>query len=338
MRRSAAAVFVVAAAALTLLAACGDPSPPGGAAAAADASGTQETAGAVDATKSDADAGSEVGPDVEVLDLEPEAIGFSDTARVEPDVDWSDLLDPSDTQVPEPDVPPQGPVGQLYAHTSDTLYRLDLALKGIVEVGKFSFDKQKGLVTDIAVDEGGQLYAITHEDLFKCAIANAKCTWLADLPSEFNGLTFVEKGTVDPVQDALIGISEAGAWTHVQFSGGKVKLVKLGQYPSGWLSSGDAFSVFGIGCYATLKGKGNSDTLVKVDPKNGKILEFVGETGVSKLFGLAWWQGVLYGFSSSGGVYSLDVQTGKATPVQGLMVPKGVAWWGAGVSTRANGK
>ena len=256
------------------------------------------------------------------------------------DIDWSGLLDKDgtgDVEVPPVDAGAGGPVGQLYAHTSDALFRLDLTTKAIVEVGKFTFDKSKGLVTDIAVDAGGKLYAVTYADVFVCGIANAKCTWIADLPSPFNGLTFVPKGTVDPAADVLIGIGETGSWNHIQITGGKTTIKKLGNYPTGWLSSGDAFSVDGIGTYATLKGKSPTDTLVRVNPKTGAVDQFVGETGVDNLFGLAWWQGVFYAFSSSGIVYTLNVQTGAATPVQGIAVPKGVKWWGAGVSTRANG-
>ena len=258
------------------------------------------------------------------------------------DVDWSDLLDPEDTAAPDTAVgdtsDPLGPVGQLYAETPDELYRLDLATKTFTKVGKFAFNKNPGDVTDIALDQGGALYAITNDDLFTCAVETAKCTWLAPLPGIFNGMTFVPKGTVSPTADTLIGISQDGDWTQITITGNKVSLKKLGTYGNGWLSSGDAFSVEGIGTYATLKGKGASDSLASIDPKNGKILKIIGETGAKGLYGLAWWSGVFYGFSSDGNVYVLDVVTGKASVVSGIQAPKGIKWWGAGVSTRAAGK
>ena len=86
-----------------------------------------------------------------------------------------------------------------------------------------------------------------------------------------------------------------------------------------------------------MKGKGSSDSLAEIDPNTGAIKQIVGETGATGLFGLAWWNGVFYAFSSSGTVYTLDVTTGKATPVSGIATPKGAKWWGAGVSTRAAG-
>jgi hypothetical protein len=237
-----------------------------------------------------------------------------------------------------PELPPLIPVGNLYAHTSTTLYRLQLATSSFAKVGTFSFNKNDGYVTDIAVDRNGVLFALTFDDVFQCNVETAACLWLASLPGSFNGMTFVPEGTVLPDQEALIGIAESGTWTHVQVVGGKATLKALGSYGGGWLSSGDAFSVVGVGTYATLKGKGSSDSLALVDPKNGKIIKVIGETGASSLFGLAWWQNVFYAFSSSGKVYTLDTTTGKATQVQGISVPSGAAWWGAGVSTRAAGK
>lgn len=267
-----------------------------------------------------------------------------DTADAETDAGEKDIAGFFDDVAEEPDVPPpSGPVGHLYAHTKDTLYKLDMDAKAFVLIGKFAFDKKPDSVTDIAIDRNGTLYATTFKDLFTCGLQDAKCKWLATIPTSstfdgtFNGLTFAPKGTVDPNEDALIGIAADGTWNHVKFNGSSVSMVKLGQYGDGWLSSGDAFSVEGIGTYATLKGKGKSDSLAAVDPTTGKLTAVIGETGVSQLFGFAWWAGVFYAFSNDGNVYTLDVATGQATQVKGITVPQGAKWWGAGVSTRANG-
>lgn len=303
---------------------------------------TAKTDAAADAAGSDASV-----TDVEALDAA--AQDASDAAEADtngPDVDWSDLLDPQDTGTADSGAGDSGvdtgggntaPVGQLYAESPDELYRLDLTTKSFAKVGKFTFNKNPGEVTDIALDQDGSLYAITNDDLFTCTVEGAKCSWLAALPSIFNGLTFVPKGTVNPTEDTLIGISQDGAWTQITFAGSKVTLKKLGTYANGWLSSGDAFSVDGIGTYATLKGKGTSDSLASIDPKTGKILKVIGETGAKGLYGLAWWNGVFYAFSSDSNVYTLDVSTGKASVIKGIQAPAGIKWWGAGVSTRANG-
>ena len=222
--------------------------------------------------------------------------------------------------------------GTIFAHTSSELYRLELKSKSFVKVGNFAFDKSPGSVTDIAIDRKDTLYAITFSDLFVCKTSDAKCSWVMSLPTSFNGMTFVHSGTIYPDQDALIGIANDGGWHHVQFNASPPKIVKLGSY-GGYGSSGDAFSVKGVGTFATVtKAGSSSDLLVSVDPKTGKVLAEVGKTGVSGLWGVAWLDGAAYGFSSGGSVYVIDIQTGVAKPVSGVAVPK-ASWWGAGVST-----
>lgn len=267
----------------------------------------------------------------------PDPVADSADAAPPLDIDF-DLLDPQDAATADL-VEPKGPVGQLYAHTAEELYKLDVAAKAFVLTGKWSYDKNAGSVTDIALDGYGQLFAITHKDLFQCNVDTAKCKWLAAMPEQYYGMTLVPKGTVDPNKDAMIGVSQDGDWVQIVVTGGVVKLQKLGNFGSGWLCSGDAFSVGGVGTFATVKkATGGNDSLASIDPKTGKVLKIIGDTGVKSLFGLAWWDNVVYGFSSDGNVYELDITTGKATPIGGISAPKGLKWWGAGVSTRAAGQ
>ena len=285
-------------------------------------------------TKSAPDGGEATDAGAEVADV---ASGTdAETPDVDlPDMNWDEVLDPDAS----PDVDFSKPVGQLYAHTSNTLYKLDAATNAFVLVGKFSFDKSGASVTDIALDRYGKLFAITNHDLFSCVTSTAACSWLAVLPGTgtFNGLTFVPVGTISATAETLVGIGTDGSWNQIDLAGSTATITKLGSYGGGWLSSGDAFSVEGIGTYATLKGVSKTDSLAKIDPTNGKILSIVGETGVNQLFGLAWWNGVFYGVSNDGNIYTLDITTGKASKVTGITTPTGVKWWGAGVSTRANG-
>ncbi len=334
-------VLFLAAATAVGLAGCSDPAPGAasvfdagsGDGAAADAKAAETAAETSAETAAVADVATEVAPDV-VADTADD----SDDSVAQADVDWSELLDPPDAPIAGDAAEPTGPVGFLYAQTADELYKLDLAAKAFSFVGKWSYDKNAGSVTDIAVDQYGQLFAITHKDLFLCNVDTAKCKWLMAMPEQYYGMTLVPKGTVDPEKDAIIGISQTGDWVQIIATPTGAKLKKLGSFGSGWLCSGDAFSVEGVGTFATVKKATGNDSLAQVDPKTGKVLAVIGDTGVKNLFGLAWWAGVVYGFSSDGNVYELDTQTGKAVVAAGLASPKGAKWWGAGVSTRAAGK
>jgi hypothetical protein len=60
----------------------------------------------------------------------------------------------------------------------------------------------------------------------------------------------------------------------------------------------------------------------------------LGGTGVSGLWGVGYWAGVMYGFASDGSLYSIDLASAKATLIPGATKPPG-GWWGAGVTTAA---
>ncbi|MSQ84251.1 MAG: hypothetical protein EXR77_15435 [Myxococcales bacterium] len=288
-----------------------------------------------DATKFDASTADQVDVGSEIPSF------FKDVAEGSTgDVDY-DLLDPADT-VDSADTGPvdTGPVGGMglevvYAHSSSQLFKLDKGLFSLV--GAFQFDKKSGQVTDIALDDDGDLFAVTFNDVFACDKGSASCKWLATLPQSFNGLTFVPKDVLVPGKAALIGIANSGDWNLIEVVGNTAKVTKLGAY-GGFSSSGDAFSVEKVGTYATVKaGFGGGDKLVQVNPATGSVIKTIGDCGVSDLWGVAWSSGVLYGFAATGGVYSIDVNTGKASSIAGMLVPNGISWWGAGVSTRAAG-
>lgn len=268
-----------------------------------------------------------------------DAASSADTA---PDLGQGDaadaaFFDPSDAGAIDGGTPPAPlGLGSLYAHTSSDLYRLDSG--GFVKVGTFQFDSHPGSMTDIAINKDGLLYGVTFDDLFACDKVTVKCSWLAALPSSFNGLTFVPKGTVSATDETLIGIGTDGSWNAITVQAASASIKKLGSYGNGLASSGDAFSIEGVGTFATTKAQfqfGGTDKLAQVNPINGATI-VIGDTGVSELWGFAWQAGKFYGFSSSGSVYEIDVATGKAK-FASFAVPGGLSWWGAGVSTRANG-
>jgi hypothetical protein len=226
---------------------------------------------------------------------------------------------------------------KLYAHSKDTLYVLNPETNAFDLVGMFTFNKNAGLVTDIALNKAGSLFAVTYTDLFQCTTATAKCSWLAQLPQEFNGLTFIPAGLIDANDEVLVGIAGKGTWYRIDFGAAGAKLTALGSYGGGWWSSGDAFSVVGVGTYATLKKCNDcANYLAEIDPATGKVKKVIGKTGTAKwLFGLAWFKGIFYAVSQDGKVYMLDIKTAAPTAVQDVKVPKGVQWWGAGISTHA---
>jgi hypothetical protein len=197
----------------------------------------------------------------------------------------------------------------------------------------FTFpDGSAGSMTDIAIDRFGVLYGITFDDLHVCEPTSAACYHLAALPDDSNGLTFVPPGTVEDDDDALIGIAISGNWRHMQLSGGMVAQVLLGSYGVGYSSSGDAFSIEGVGTFASVDAAADpSDMIVEVDPADGTVLQEIGSlTGYTAVYGIAGWQGAIFAFDETGDVLLVNPSDGTFELVNDTLN----AWWGAAVTTQ----
>ena len=187
-------------------------------------------------------------------------------------------------------------------------------------------------MTDIAIDEFGVLYGTSFGKMFTCHPQTVVCTDLGALPSSFNGLTVVPAGTLLPDEQALIGISTAGTWYHLELVGGTVTSGSIGSYGGGYSSSGDAFSIENVGTFAAVNLSGfSNDYIIEVDPASGSVVNQVAElTGFSSVYGLAGWFGKVFAFDASGTILDVDTATGTVTVIQ----TGGPSWWGAGVKTR----
>ncbi|MBK9002021.1 MAG: hypothetical protein IPM35_40365 [Myxococcales bacterium] len=241
-----------------------------------------------------------------------------------------DVADPFPNDATKPKI---AMANVVYPHTSSKLFTMDVTSYAITEIGNFKGSGYSGSMTDLAVDQWGVLYGVTFNDLYTCDADTATCYPLATLPQSFNGLTMLPPGTHHPYLDTLVAIANSGAWYKVTLSGsGTAQLTSLGSYGTGYSSSGDAFSIEGVGTYGSVDKTGvASDVIVSVDPLTGKVTGEVGTvTGYSSLYGLAGWQGKVFGFDASGAVLEIDIKTGATT----LLKTTGNSWWGAGVATR----
>jgi len=223
--------------------------------------------------------------------------------------------------------------GRIYAHTSSQLYTMEVEPPyNIAFVGNFSFPNgSNGQVTDVAIDQYGVLYAVTFDDFFVCDPDNAACYYLGDLPESHNALTFVPPGTVDANDDALIGIANSGSWRHLELNGNQVMFNALGAYGGGYTSSGDSFSIDGVGTYSSVNdNNGFTDVIVEVDPLTGMVLNEIATLNpYSDTYGLAGWEGAIFAFDASGDVLLIDPDSGTVEVINDTAQ----TWWGAGVGT-----
>jgi hypothetical protein len=218
---------------------------------------------------------------------------------------------------------------EVYAHSPDTLYRLDPITKVMTTVGPLA---GCSTVIDIALDKNGVMFGTGFDELYLIDKSTAVCTLIAN-GSFPNSLSFVPAGTVDPMSEALVGYVGAD-YVRINPAGGGVTTIgSLGN--SGYASSGDLVSLIGGASYLTVNGNGCNDCLVEVNPKTGAMINMIGALNHSSVYGLAYWAGTAYGFDGSGTLFQIDVQTAATMNIPIPNAPAGLVFYGAGSTTAA---
>jgi hypothetical protein len=229
------------------------------------------------------------------------------------------------------------PVINLYAHSSSTLYSVDPATYAITTIGDFQDTNGNAItaMTDIALDQNNNMYGVTFTDLYQINYSGnpVVCTQLGGLSTSYNGLTFVPSSLMGTPNDVLVGNALDGGWWQINLA--PVSETLIGYYGGGpgvIGSAGDSVGITGDRVYATATGLGASDHLITVDPKTGAMSADLGSTGQTGLWGLGYWSGKAYAFSSAGEIFTIDLTTGVVTQVS----TGDPSWWGAAVTTNVN--
>jgi hypothetical protein len=222
----------------------------------------------------------------------------------------------------------------IYSHTSTTLFRVNADTLALSTVGDFTWPAgiMNEAITDIAVDETGDLIGVSLTRLYRINPLTAQATLLADLEPgrQFNALSWVPAGVIPGASgETLVGAAGDGSLWRVSLQTGQA--MQIGSFGSGYTSSGDLVSIEGAGTFAAIK-DGGKDKLARVDPTTGAATPVGTGIGFPNVYGLGYWKGRLYGFTSWEQIIVIDPTTGKGTLQQ--MTP-GRYWYGAGVTTKA---
>ena len=238
-----------------------------------------------------------------------------DDEVIEPIEEEETIVDPI-VEDEEPDEPvAEAPV---YANTSTELYEVEPVSGETLHVGSFH-DAEGAAVEnfiDIAIDLSGRMYGGTFTSLYSINPTTAEVRWVCDLDVDMTALTFTSEG--------------------VLFAGGEDEVTEidvdhcavsslLSQAP--YETSGDLVGLPDGYLYWTVRGDGDSgmDELVRIDPNSG-FTQYVGVIAASKLFGLGYHEGQLYGFSKFGEIVRISPSEADSEVTS---VDESIGWWGA---------
>lgn len=241
---------------------------------------------------------------------------------------------------------------EVFVHSSDTLYKLEPDTKALTKVGKFG--GVTGSLIDIALNADGDMYGTTTDALYKIDKTTGASTKIGKggAGKYPNSLSFAPKGTVESDREVLVGYL-ASDYISIDPDTGDTAVIKPDALDEGLVSSGDIVSIRegDFLTYLTVKPadpqdctgecakcKAN-DCLLQVDPKTGERLSNLGTTNRTRVFGLAFWAGTLYGISSDGKLFEIDpAESPLSTGVKNITIPGGlgtIAFFGAGSTTSA---
>ena len=249
----------------------------------------------------------------------------------EPDADQDGIPDQWDPAPMDMNWPGRALPSTVYANTSSDLYALDVKRLSLSYVTTFRFDRiGEHLLTDIAFNRSGILWATSYDRLWVCHPQRGECRDQGSLPTQFNGLTFIPGDLFSADQDILVGISLDGTWYQLDVSNGLVSGFIMGSYPNE-SSSGDAFSIEDLGTFAAVKRPNvDDDIIISLNPTRvNQINDIATLTGYQNIFGLAGWRGLLFAFDETGAILQINLQTREVLTVAN----DGHSWWGAGVSS-----
>jgi hypothetical protein len=241
----------------------------------------------------------------------------------------SDCQDPACSTKPMCCVPSTGtPVdGTIYAHSATDLYLINPTGWTVSHVGAFGNGDE---ITDLAVTPNGNLYGISYSALYSINKTTAHATYVADVSgASNNGLTFLPDGS-------LLASDAAGEVKRINPMTGAVSAV--GNFNQSLSSAGDLVAVANgtmYGVSSTSAGGGDAsgnNVLLRVDTATGQAT-VVGPIGYGDVWGLAYVNATVIGFTTAGQILQIDPATGAGS----LLATRSVVFWGAGMSPLVEG-
>lgn len=237
----------------------------------------------------------------------------------------------------------QFPTSRVYAHSGSKLYQVNTQNFAAVEIGTMSGLGTQSL-TDLAIDKGDKMVGITLDKLYEINATTGAATLINDLSASAQNFTSLSYVPMDlnnaSSPDILVSANSFGEVYQIDsFAGTATMLGDFGEYQTKQIgSSGDLIGVRGFGIYATVNVGTDTtaqDYLARIDPTTWAATIVGSGTGFNDIFGLAYWEGKIFGFVSMGAGAGKIITIDPTTGVGSEVLPGAVRWYGAGVATDA---
>jgi hypothetical protein len=232
----------------------------------------------------------------------------------------------------------------VHAHSDHVLYTIELTSKTLVTVGNFNTPNAPNstspdVITDLAVAPDGTIYVISKTELYTASAQDGHVTQVGSLST--CGTSGVALTTTS---DGRLWMGDyMGAICQIDISVNPPVVRAPVMMQGGYALSGDMVgigngTVFGSAYKPNDSSTQNNNVLVTVDVTTGAVTQ-MGATGYPKLFGVAFQDNQVFGFThdGTGRVVTIDTTTGHGTMFGTFTDPatsRGISFAGAGVNSQ----
>jgi hypothetical protein len=245
------------------------------------------------------------------------------------------------------------PGAVVWVNSPDILYRMNMADLTLDAAWYFDFRDGSGAVrtgqemVDIALSSAGEMYGISRNPtntgtgtrfLYHVLIPPqvgtgvARADQVGELTYWYNALTFAPAGMADPAE-VLLAVDNDPSYINSyldQLDLATASSTYVGPFGNDLKSSGDIVAVQGLGLYASVKDAAGTNILARVDPMTGTATLLGTGMGYPDVWGLAFWNGDVLGFTKGSITLRVNPQTGAGTGVWTTTPP--VVFMGAAVN------
>lgn len=224
----------------------------------------------------------------------------------------------------------------VYAHSNTVLYKIDFTANTLVTVGSFGVSDT---MTDLAVAPDNTIYTVSKTKLYTASATDGHATVVGSIQT-----CGTDNVALSTTPDGKLWVGDgAGNFCEIDISVNPPTVKNIGMLGGTMALSGDLVGVGDGTLYGTALDTANTTTsknnvLVTIDPTTGKIATQIGPTGFPQLYGVAYAQGKVFGFThdATGRVITIDPKTGVGTLYNTFNDPttnKPISFSGAGVNS-----